>query len=112
MREIILSEEVQVKVGVGQYILPNWQEELCLSQNYHKRKTLEHFFTNVDGRVTAIRGTMPSVLAAALTARFSRAQEFDIAELSIEGSDIAIFRCAIRSAMSNDVIVLQMKIFC
>ncbi len=107
MKDILIGDRIDISKGVGQYILPNWEDEISKNQNLHKRQILEHFFTNIDGRVTAIRGTMPSGLSAALTARFSRAQEFDIPELFwkefVQGKNLGIDFQTLSSVGNGDI---------
>lgn len=81
MKEILPSPFINTKSGWKQNVIPGYESEVSSLQSFNKRKILENFFTNVDGRVTAITGAMPPVLSAALTARFSRAQESDVTEL-------------------------------
>ncbi len=81
MRNIELDNTIETSTGGTQYILPTWQDELSKDLTDKKREFLNFYFTNVDGDVHAIRGTMPPVLAAALITRFSRAQETDITEI-------------------------------
>lgn len=81
MRRIEAADMISVTASDFQYVLPNYQAEIAGLLEARKEKFLGIFFTNPRGDVTAIRGTMPSVLAATLTARFSRAHEFDITEL-------------------------------
>src|SRR5512141_1123273 len=81
MKEVLPASSVNSGPEWKQNILPGYESEVAGLQTENKRKILETFFTNVDGRVTAITGAMPQVLYAAITARFSRAQEPDVTEL-------------------------------
>lgn len=81
MKEVLPASSVNSGSEWKQSVLPGYESEIANLQTENKRRILETFFTNVDGRVTAITGAMPQVLSAALTARFSRAQEPDVTEL-------------------------------
>ncbi len=87
MRRIEGAPEVYVGELMGNNIsqrvlpTPEFQQEIAESRTEEKRQILKQYFTNIDGNVRAIRGTMPSVVAAALVARFSRADEPDVTEL-------------------------------
>lgn len=81
MKEVLPASSVDSGSEWKQNVLPGYESEVANLQTENKRRILETFFTNVDGRVTAITGAMPQVLSAALTARFSRAQEPDVTEL-------------------------------
>lgn len=79
-----MNTENRIKLApdVYQYALDgDFYQGLVSAELTHKRQLLGQFFTNLDGRVTALTNRMPSRLAAAVTARLSRAQIQDIREL-------------------------------
>ena len=72
---------IPVTASDFQYVLPNYQVEIAGLLEANKERILSYCFTNPRGNVTALKGSMPSVLSGTLTARFSRAEEFDVTEL-------------------------------
>src|SRR3989304_8761497 len=81
MRKVEIVGEIKVGPNLVQHVLPQFENEVAESRTEEKRRLLGHFFTNLDGNVHAIKGDMPPVMAAALIARFSRAEDVDVSEL-------------------------------
>ncbi len=67
--------------GEGQFVLPNFEEEIEKIERELKRRFLAPFVTNLDGDIYALTGNLPPVLAAIVVARQSRAETFDARDL-------------------------------
>lgn len=81
MKEVAPSPLVKISKDVSQGVLPGYEEEVAAQLTDKKEQELREFFTNPSGRVSAIIPGPRDITAATLTARFSRAEEPDFAEL-------------------------------
>lgn len=81
MKEVAPASIIEIAKNIGQGVLPGYEEEIASALTFQKRKELEGYFTNVDGRVTAWKGNPRDMTSAVMTARESRAGERDITEL-------------------------------
>jgi thymidylate synthase ThyX len=104
---LVAPQTYQLSLGT------EFHQGLIESQQSQKRKFLERYFTNVDGRVTAVTSNMPSRLAAMLTARLSRATTHRVTELFwqefVQSEELGISRLMDTQDTSIDDLLQQEK---
>ncbi len=81
MKRVEAADRVIINNDVTQHVLPGLEESLAEVRTIGKEKLLRYYFTDPKCQVLAIKGTMEPVVAAALIARFSRAEDTDVTEI-------------------------------